>query len=192
MQQRLSFNWTALALRGVVAIVFGIIAIVLPGITLGALILLFAAYALVDGVSHVITGFRQPSGNSPDWLLIATGVVGIAIGVVAAVLPGITALFLLAIIGAWAIVIGALEIVAAYRLRKEISGEWLLTIDGVISIAFGIYILVFPGAGALALVLLIGLYAIISGVTLLGLAFRMRSMADRMGGDRRGSPTPVA
>ncbi len=192
MQQRLTFNWTALALRGVVAIVFGIIAIVLPGITLGALILLFAAYALVDGVSLLITGIRHHEGNRPDWLLILTGILGIFVGIVAAILPGVTALFLLAIIGAWAVVIGALEIVAAYRLRKEISGEWLLTLEGVISIAFGIYVFVFPGAGAIALVLLIGIYAIISGVTLLALALRMRSLADRFGGDCRGSATPAS
>jgi len=192
MQQRLSFNWTALALRGVVAIAFGILAIVLPGITLSALILLFAAYALVDGATLLITGFRHPGGTSPDWLLILTGVLGIAAGIVAAVLPGITALVLLTVIAVWAILIGALEIVGAYRLRKEISNEWLLALSGIISIAFGIYILVFPGDGALALILLIGIYAIISGVTLLGLAWRMRSLADRFGGDRTGSASSVS
>src|SRR5436190_1573600 len=96
------------------------------GLTLGALILLFAAYAIVDGVSHVVTGIRQRSGERPDGLMILGGVVGIAVGVVAAILPGITALFLLALIGAWAIVTGAAEIFAAYRLRKAIRGEWLL------------------------------------------------------------------
>ena len=122
MQQRLSLNWTALALRGVVAIIFGIVAFLLPGLTLGALILLFAAYAIVDGVSHLVTGIRQHEGNRPDWLMIGIGVLGIAVGLVAAILPGVTALFLLSLIGAWAIVIGVFEIVAAYRLRKEISG----------------------------------------------------------------------
>src|SRR5437773_10203132 len=113
MQHRLSLNWTALALRGVVAIVFGIVAFLLPGLTLGALVLLFAAFAIVDGVSHVVTGIRQRSGERPDGLMILGGVVGIAVGVVAAILPGITALFLLALIGAWAIVTGAAEIFAA-------------------------------------------------------------------------------
>src|SRR6266550_2405847 len=182
MQQRLSLNWTALALRGAAAIIFGIVAFLLPGLTLGALILLFAAYAIVDGV-------RQHEGNRPDWLMIGIGVIGIAAGLVAAILPGITALFLLSLIGAWAIVIGVFEIIAAYRLRKEISGEWLLALGGIVSIIFGIYVWLFPGAGAIALVWLIALYAVISGITLLVLAFRMRSLADRGRDYRSGGQT---
>ena len=177
MDSRLSLNWSALAIRGVIAIVFGVLAFLMPGLTLGALILLFAAYAIVDGVSHVVTGIRQRSGERPDGLMILGGVVGIAVGVVAAILPGITALFLLALIGAWAIVTGAAEIFAAYRLRKAIRGEWLLALDGIISIAFGLYVWIFPGAGALAIVWLIAAFAIASGVILLMLAFRMRSLA---------------
>jgi uncharacterized membrane protein HdeD (DUF308 family) len=182
MDSRLSLNWSALAIRGVIAIAFGIIAFLLPGLTLGALILLFAAYAIVDGVSHVITGIRQRSGDRPDGLMILGGIVGIAVGVIAVILPGVTALFLLALIGAWAIVIGAAEIVAAYRLRKAISGEWLLALQGIISIAFGLYVWLFPGAGALAVVWLIAAFAIASGVILLMLAFRMRSLARGAGG----------
>jgi uncharacterized membrane protein HdeD (DUF308 family) len=191
MQHRLSLNWTALALRGVVAIVFGIVAFLLPGLTLGALILLFAAYAIVDGVSHIVTGIRQREGHRPDWLMVAIGVVGVAVGLVAAILPGITALFLLSLIGAWAIVIGVFEIVAAYRLRKEISGEWMLALGGIVSVIFGIYVWLFPGAGAIALVWLIALYAIVSGVTLLMLAFRMRALADR-GRDLRSGSAPAS
>ena len=182
MDSRLSLNWSALAIRGVIAIAFGIIAFLLPGLTLGALILLFAAYAIVDGVSHVITGIRQRSGDGPDGLMILGGIVGIAVGVIAVILPGVTALFLLALIGAWAIVTGAAEIVAAYRLRKAISGEWLLALQGIISIAFGVYVWLFPGAGALAVVWLIAAFAIASGVILLMLAFRMRSLARGAGG----------
>ena len=182
MDSRLSLNWSALAIRGVIAIAFGIIAFLLPGLTLGALILLFAAYAIVDGVSHVITGIRQRSGDGPDGLMILGGIVGIAVGVIAVILPGVTALFLLALIGAWAIVTGAAEIVAAYRLRKAISGEWLLVLQGILSIAFGVYVWLFPGAGALAVVWLIAAFAIASGVILLMLAFRMRSLARGAGG----------
>ena len=181
MDSRLSLNWSALAIRGVIAIAFGIIAFLLPGLTLGALILLFAAYAIVDGVSHVITGIRQRSGDRPDGLMILGGIVGIAVGVIAVILPGVTALFLLALIGAWAIVTGAAEIVAAYRLRKAISGEWLLVLQGILSIAFGVYVWLFPGAGALV-VWLIAAFAIASGVILLMLAFRMRSLARGAGG----------
>jgi uncharacterized membrane protein HdeD (DUF308 family) len=182
MDSRLSLNWSALAIRGVIAIAFGILAFLTPGLTLGALILLFAVYAIVDGVSHVITGIRQRSGDRPDGLMILGGIVGMAVGVIAVILPGVTALFLLALIGAWAIVIGAAEIVAAYRLRKAISGEWLLALQGIISIAFGVYVWLFPGAGALAVVWLIATFAIASGVILLMLAFRMRSLARGAGG----------
>jgi len=182
MESRLSLNWWALAIRGVIAIAFGILAFLMPGLTLGALILLFAAYAIVDGVSHVITGIRQRSGDRPDGLMILGGIVGIAVGVIAVILPGVTALFLLALIGAWAIVTGAAEIVAAYRLRKAISGEWLLVLQGILSIAFGVYVWLFPGAGALAVVWLIATFAIASGVILLMLAFRMRSLARGAGG----------
>ncbi len=182
MDSRLSLNWSALAIRGVIAIAFGIIAFLLPGLTLGALILLFAAYAIVDGVSHVVTGIRQRSGDGPDGLMILGGIVGIVVGVIAAILPGVTALFLLTLIGAWAIVTGAAEIVAAYRLRKAISGEWLLALQGILSIAFGVYVWLFPGAGALAVVWLIAAFAIASGVILLMLAFRMRSLARGAGG----------
>jgi uncharacterized membrane protein HdeD (DUF308 family) len=187
MQARLTYNWTAIALRGVVAIAFGILALLLPGLTLAVLILLFAAYALVDGVSHVITGIRQQAGGRPDWLMIAAGILAIVAGIIAAVLPGITALALLTLIGAWVIVTGVMEVAAAYRLRKEISGEWLLALDGIVSIVFGIYLWVFPGAGAMTLVWLIAFYAIFSGVMLLALAWRMRSLDQRGGSYRAGA-----
>ena len=181
MDSRLSLNWTALALRGVIAIIFGVLAFLMPGLTLGVLILLFAAYAIVDGVSRVVTGIRQHPGDGPDGLMILGGIVGIAAGLVAAVLPGITALFLLTLIGTWAIVVGVAEIVAAYRLRKAISGEWLLALQGALSVAFGLYVWIFPGAGAVAIVWIIATYAIASGIILLMLAYRMRSLAGRGG-----------
>jgi uncharacterized membrane protein HdeD (DUF308 family) len=189
MQARLTLNWSALAVRGLVALVFGIVAFLLPGPTLGALILLFAAYAIVDGASHLVTGVRQAAGGRPEWLMLLGGIAGIAAGVIAVLLPGITALFLVTLIGAWAIVTGVVEIFAAYRLRKEIQGEWLLAFDGIVSVVFGIYLWLFPGAGALALVWLIALFAIVSGVTLLALAWRMRSLADRDRSYRSGRPT---
>lgn len=182
MDSRLSLNWSALALRGVIAIVFGILAFLMPGLTLGVFVLLFAAYAIVDGVSHVVTGIRQRSGDKPDGLMILGGIAGIAAGLIAVILPGITALFLLALIGAWAIVTGTAEIMAAYRLRKVIRGEWLLALDGVLSVAFGLYVWIFPGAGAIAIVWLIAAFAIASGIILLMLAFRMRSLAQSMDG----------
>jgi uncharacterized membrane protein HdeD (DUF308 family) len=177
MDSRLSLNWSALAIRGVIAIVFGILAFLMPGLTLGVFVLLFAAYAIVDGLSHVVTGIRQRTGDRPDGLMILGGIAGIVAGLIAAILPGITALFLLALIGAWAIVTGVAEIMAAYRLRKVIRGEWLLALDGFLSVAFGLYVWIFPGAGAIAIVWLIAAFAIASGVILLMLAFRMRALA---------------
>jgi uncharacterized membrane protein HdeD (DUF308 family) len=188
MQRRLSLNWSALALRGVVAIVFGVIAFLLPGLTLGALILLFAAYAIVDGVSALVTGVRHPTSRRPDWLLIAGGVAGIVVGIIAAFLPGITALFLVSLIGAWAIITGIAQVAIAWQLRKEIQGELLLALNGIVSVLFGIYLWLFPGAGAIALVWLIAVFAIASGVMLLLLAFRMRSLAAGSRDDRSGSP----
>jgi uncharacterized membrane protein HdeD (DUF308 family) len=190
MQARLSLNWSALALRGVVAIVFGVLALLLPGLTLAVLILLFAAYAIVDGVSAVITGIRHPTSSSPEWLMIVGGVAGIVAGIIAVFLPGITALFLVTLIGAWAIVTGIAEIVGAWQLRKEIQGELLLALNGAISVIFGIYLWLFPGAGAIALVWLIAIFAIASGVILLLLAVRMRSLG--AGGRDYRSPTASA
>jgi uncharacterized membrane protein HdeD (DUF308 family) len=189
MQRRLSLNWTALALRGIVAIAFGILAFLLPGLTLGALIILFAAYALVDGVSHLVTAFRNRGAGGPDWWMVVGGIAGIAAGIIAVLVPGITALFLVTLIGVWAIVTGVTEVIAAYQLRKEINNEWLLALDGVISVLFGIYIVLFPGAGAIAIVWIIAAFAIISGVVLLALAFRMRSLGEGGRDSRRGSPT---
>ena len=188
MQRRLSLNWSALALRGIVAIAFGVVAFLLPGLTLAALIILFAAYALVDGASHLVTAFRHRAARGPDWLMALGGIAGIAAGIIAVLVPGITALFLVTLIGAWAIITGVTEVIAAYRLRKEIQGEWLLALDGVVSVIFGIYLWLFPGAGAIALVWIIAAFAIISGIILLMLAIRMRSLAGGSG-EPTGSPT---
>jgi uncharacterized membrane protein HdeD (DUF308 family) len=192
MQPRLSLNWTALAIRGVVAIAFGVIAFVLPGLTLGVLILLFAAYAIVDGVSALITGLRHPTSKRPDWLLIAGGVAGIVVGIIAIFLPGITALFLVSLIGAWAIITGIAQIAIAWQLRKEIQGELVLALNGVVSVIFGLYLWLFPGLGAISLVWLIALFAVASGVMLLLLAFRMRKLAAGDGGYRSGSSVASA
>jgi uncharacterized membrane protein HdeD (DUF308 family) len=182
MLDQMSRDWWIIALQGVAAIVFGVLALVWPGITLLALVFLFAAYALIDGVLALITGIRRGrDGGGPDWWRIARGVVGIAAGVVAFAMPGITAYVLLILIAAWAIVSGAIELVAAYQLRDVIRGEWLLALDGVVAITFGIVLIAFPSAGALAVVWLIGAFAIVSGVILLALAMRLRDRARRAG-----------
>lgn len=175
-------NWWVLLLRGVAGIVFGILTLIWPAISLAALVLLFGAYAFADGVLALINGVRERASNDRWWLLALHGILGIAAGVAAVLWPGITALALLYIIAAWAVVIGALEIAAAIRLRNVIEGEWLLALAGIASVILGILLFAFPGPGALAMVLWIGAYALIAGVLLCILAFRVRSWSAHLPG----------
>src|SRR4051794_34974783 len=138
----LARNWWALALRGLFAVLFGIAAFAWPGITLGALVLLYGAYAFVDGVFAIAAALAGRTEGLPWWALLLEGVFGIAAGVIAFAWPGITALALLFLISAWAVVTGVFEIVAAVRLRKEIRGEWLLALSGVLSVLFGVALVV--------------------------------------------------
>jgi uncharacterized membrane protein HdeD (DUF308 family) len=174
--------WWVLAIRGVVAILFGIGAFLWPGITLAVLVLLFGAYALVDGIFAVVAGLTARRESERWWWMVLEGVAGVILGVLTLLWPGITALVLLIFIAAWSIVTGVLEIAAAIRLRREIEGEWLLVVAGAASVLFGILLLIRPGAGALAVIWLIGAYALVFGVLLLVLAFRLRgyrNMPDR-------------
>jgi uncharacterized membrane protein HdeD (DUF308 family) len=169
----LARNWWALALRGLAAIIFGIVAWIWPDLTVTALVILFGAFVLVEGAFDVATALT--TRNRDDrWPLLLQGIAGIAIGVVTLVWPDITALTLMYLIAAWAILTGIFEVIVAIRLRREISGEFLLGLAGVASILFGIAIAIFPGSGAVALVWLIGIYAIAFGILLLILAFRLR------------------
>jgi len=144
--------------------------------TLGVLILLFGAYALVDGVLAIVSAFR--SGGEHLWYLLLQGVVGILAGVAAFTWPGLTALVLVFIIASWALLTGILEVISAVRSRKVIHHEWAWIAGGVLSVVFGLVMLMSPGAGALALVWLIGGYAIIYGITLFGLAWEVRDVQD--------------
>jgi uncharacterized membrane protein HdeD (DUF308 family) len=171
MLHTLATNRWALALRGLVAVLFGLLTFILPGITLVTLVLLFGAYALADGIFNVIAFFRVASHQ---WALLVEGVIGIIAGILTFALPAITAIVLLYLIAFWAIFTGIFEIIAGIRLRKAITNEWLLLVMGVLSVLFGVLILFAPGAGALAIVLWIGAYALVFGVFLLALAFRLR------------------
>jgi uncharacterized membrane protein HdeD (DUF308 family) len=171
----LTRNWWALALRGLAGILFGIITFIAPGISLAALVLLFGAYAFADGILAIVTAVRR-RGADRWWLLLLEGVMGIAAGVLTLLWPALTALALLYIIAAWALVTGVFEIAAAIRLRKVITREWLLALSGVLSIALGVILVVAPGPGALAVVIWIGAYAFVSGVLLLALGFRLRGV----------------
>jgi uncharacterized membrane protein HdeD (DUF308 family) len=169
-------SWWAMVLRGIAAIVFGVLAFIWPHITLSVLILLFGAYALVDGIFSIIAGIKTHSENKRWWLLLILGLLSVAAGVYAFIMPAITAIILLVLIASWAIVTGAFEIAAAIQMRKHITGEWLLALSGIISILFGAMLLYNPVAGALAVVWLIGIYAVVSGILLLALGVKLRGL----------------
>ena len=168
-------NWWVVLLRGVAGIIFGLATFFAPGISLVALVLVFGAYAFADGILAIISAIRRRGESDRWWVLLLEGLAGVAAGVITLFWPGITALALLYVIAAWALVTGGLEIAAAIRLRKVITGEWLLVLAGIASIALGILLVLFPGPGALALVFWIGAYALVSGVLFIVLAFRLRS-----------------
>jgi uncharacterized membrane protein HdeD (DUF308 family) len=175
--QVLARNWWALALRGLFAIVFGLIAWLMPGITLYALVLLFGAYSFVDGIFGVAAAVRAAEHHTRWGWLLVEGIAGILTGIIAFVVPGITALVLLYLIAAWALVTGVLELIAGFRLHGHLANEWLLLLGGAASIIFGVILIVHPGAGALALIWLIGIYAVIFGILMLWLAFRLKGHA---------------
>lgn len=178
MLKLLAENWWVLLLRGLFAVLFGVLTFVWPGLSLLSLIILFGAYSLVDGVVALYGAFKgrgEARGYSLWWLLFV-GISGIAAGIVTFIYPQVTALVLVVFIGAWALVRGIFEIIGAVRLRKEIEHEWLLIFAGLLSVLFGLALLIKPGAGALALLWLIGSYAILFGLILIWLSFRLRKV----------------
>ena len=179
----LARNWWVLAIRGIAAIAFGVIAFILPGLTLVTLVILFAAYAIVDGVSALIALVRgETDARRHVWHYAIIGVVGILAGIAAIVYPGITALALLYVVAFWAFVIGVFQITAAIRLRREIQGELWMILGGIASVAFGALLVVFPGTGLLSLIWLVGLWSVVFGITNLGLAWRLRRHHESAGG----------
>ena len=175
MQAELSSEWWTIALRGAMAIVFGLIALAWPGAALGALAFLFGVYALADGLFAFWSAFRVGRMGKRWWPMALEGLAGTAIGLIAIIWPTMTALTLVAFIGAWAVITGVAEIVAAVRLRREIENEWLLGLAGVLSILFGVFALVSPVLSAIALVWVVGAYAIMFGVTLVALGLKLRT-----------------
>src|SRR6267142_4348074 len=165
--------WWLLLLRGIAAILFGILAFAWPGLTLVTLVLLYGAFALVDGVISLIAAFTGSAKPVPTWWLVVVGLLGIAAGIVTFAWPGITAILLVLFIGAWALVHGIFEIIGAIQLRKEIDNEWMLILSGVVSVLFGLIVLIAPGAGALALIWVIAAYSIVFGITFIALALRL-------------------
>ena len=159
--------------RGIIGVMFGIIAFLWPGLTLTALVLLFGAYALLDGIANVAHGVSS-ARSGHGWILLLEGIVGVGAGIVTFLWPAITLLVLVMVIGVWAVVRGALEIAAAIRLRHVISGEWLLALAGLLSIALGVLFFIYPLTGAVVLAWWVGAYALIAGIVLIALGFKLR------------------
>ena len=175
MNLLLVHSWWSLVIRGLLAILVGILTFAWPGITLAALVLLFGAYALIDGVVSIVGAWRAAEARERWGSLLIEGIAGIIAAIVTIVWPAITALALVYIIAAWAIVTGALEITAAVRLRKYISGEWLLALMGVCSVLFGALLVIFPLVGAITIALWFGVYCFVFGCLLVALGMRLRS-----------------
>lgn len=177
MLDDLARNWWLILLRGICAIIFGLLTFFWPGLTLITLILLYGVFALFDG-GLAIGAAIMGGSPSPRWWLALVGVLGIAAGAVTLTWPGLTGLVLLFFIAGWAIAAGAFQIVGAIRLRKEIADEWLLIGSGALSVLFGALILMFPGPGALGFAFAIGLFAVLYGTLLVGFALRLRKHAE--------------
>lgn len=172
----LTGKWWVVALRGVLAILFGIVALVFPGVTILSLTLVFGAYVLVDGVFAIFAAIGY-GGREAVWYVLE-GILGIAVGVATFFYPGITAQALVYLIGFWAILTGVFEVVAGFEL--PVSRDWLLALAGVLSIIFGVLVFFNPGSGAVAVVWIIGIYALVFGVTMLVFGIRLHGLSGKL------------
>lgn len=170
--------WWSVLIRGVATLLFGLLTLAWPGVTLLSLVILYGCFALLDG--GVALGAALTGGKGSRWMMALTGVIGIAAGAVALFWPGMTAVVLVLIIGWWSVFRGVFEIIAAIRLRREIPNEWMLILSGAVSILFGLAVLAAPGAGALALLWLIGGWAVVIGVLLVALSFKLRKRRSKV------------
>lgn len=187
-------DYPSFILRGVIAILLGLGIFFFPGMALLTFVFMFGAYAVADGIFNLVSAFRKTgTERHPRWVLALAGVVSVIAGVLAFVMPGITALSLLFIIAAWAIARGIVEIVGAIRLRKTIHHEWLLGLTGALSIVFGLLMIMAPGAGAMGLLYWIGAYSVASGIMLIALGLKLRKIEKIEGGhgDTGGFTTPA-
>lgn len=176
MLRLLSRHWWVLALRGLLAVVFGLLALIWPTSTVRVLVILFGVYALVDGLFSLYSALVNRRRRGGWWLLLVEAVAGVGVGILAFVWPQITALAFLYLIAAWAIVTGVLELVAAFQLRRQVEGEWVLALAGIVSIALGLLLALRPGSGLVAVVWFVGAYAIVFGILLIVLGFRLRGL----------------
>jgi uncharacterized membrane protein HdeD (DUF308 family) len=175
----ISREWWVFVVRGIAAILFGVMALVWPGPTLLVLTYMFGAYVLVDGITMLVALIRGDAlARRHAWAVGMMGVIGIVAGIVTFFWPDITALTLLYVIALWAIAMGVLQMIAAIDLRREIDGEFWMGLGGLLSVIFGVYLIVFPGAGALSVIWLVGFYAIVFGASSIGLALRLRGVVE--------------
>jgi uncharacterized membrane protein HdeD (DUF308 family) len=175
MVRTLSQNWWLVVLRGILAILFGVLAFVWPAITLLTLVVMFGVYAIVDGLVAAWTGLSRTKDSPRWWTFLLEGLISVGAGVIALLWPELATLVLIYMIASWAVITGILEIVAAIRLRNEITNEWILGLGGVVSIALGVLLFVQPLAGGLAIIWTVAAYAVIFGVLLVVLGFRLRN-----------------
>ena len=175
MDELLGRAWWMLILRGTVALLFGSLALFWPALTLLLLIIIFSAYAVFGGIVAIVGAIRYRATHASWWVPLLLGICSIGAGLIAGLLPGITTLALIAVIGANAIITGVFDLIAATRLHRHLRNAWMLVLTGVLSLLFGIFVLLFPGAGALALVWLIGLYALLTGALLFVLGITARA-----------------
>jgi uncharacterized membrane protein HdeD (DUF308 family) len=188
MDELLGRAWWMLALRGAAGILFGFLALFWPDLTLLLLVGMFAAYALIGGIAAISAAIRNRSIRTDWWIPLLLGLCTIAAGLIALVAPGVTALVLIAVMGANAIVTGVLDVIAGVRLKKRGRTEWLLFFIGILSVLFGIFVLLVPGAGALALVWMISTYAIVTGALLLVLGLAARNWRNAVLRDKQNTP----
>jgi uncharacterized membrane protein HdeD (DUF308 family) len=180
MLDLLTRRWWLVTLRGVAVILFGILAFAWPELTLLTLVLLFGAYVLIDGILGIVSGIASRRIRERWWVMILGGIASIIVGVLTFLWPGITALVLLYIIAAWALITGIFEIVFAIQIRRLISHEWLMILAGILSILFSLLLVFLPGPGALSLIWLIGTYALIFGIALVVFSLRLRSIGKKI------------
>jgi uncharacterized membrane protein HdeD (DUF308 family) len=176
---KLSAHWGWLAIRGLAAILFGVLAFTWPGFTITTLALVWGAYAIVDGAFALIYGTR--GGGTRRWAYAFVGLIGVIAGLIAFFWPNETAIILVMIIGAWALAVGLFEIIYAFQYRKANAHPWVVGLSGLLSAAVGVFILMYPGAGALSLIWLIGTYAIFYGCLMLFAAIQLRRFRNRRG-----------
>lgn len=180
MLKRLTDNWWLFLIQGIASIIFGILALVWPGETLAVLIAILGWFVLINGALGVIFAIASATSSRPWGWRLTYGILGVLVGLLILRWPGLTALTILFFIGFWAIMVGLTEIVGSIADRNEISHAWLLALEGIVSLLFGIAMIVWPGVGLLTVALLVGIYALIHGLLYCAVAFRVRTLGQAL------------